>query len=75
MEEEGPSFEEAFGQLEQSVAALEQGDLSLERALALFEDGMRLVRRCNLILDQAELRIRVLTPDGDGYVVADVEAN
>ena len=73
MEAEGLSFEEAFGQLEQTVATLEQGDLSLERALALFEEGMRLVGRCNAMLDQAELRIRQLVPSGDGYVLADLE--
>ena len=73
VELEGLSFEQAFGQLEQSVATLEQGDLSLERALALFEQGMQLVRRCNVMLDQAELRIRQLTPGADGYVVADLE--
>lgn len=67
------SFEEAFGQLEQTVTTLEQGDLSLERALGLFEQGMQLVRRCNTMLDQAELRIRQLAPSGDGYAVVDLD--
>jgi exodeoxyribonuclease VII small subunit len=73
VDREGLSFEDAFCQLEQTVSALEQGDLSLERALALFEEGMHLVRRCNAILDQAELRIRQLTPSGDGYVAVDLD--
>ncbi len=58
-------FESAFAQLEECVAALEQGGLTLEAALARFEDGMRLSSRCAAILDQAELRVTRLLADGD----------
>ena len=75
--EEPLAFEEALGRLDEAVAALESGQLPLEDALLLFEEGVRLTRRCQEILDHAELRVqrlRVLTePDGavgeDGFVL------
>ena len=59
-------FEAAFARLEECVAVLEQGGLTLEVALARFEDGMQLSARCAAILDEAELRVtRLLAADGD----------
>jgi exodeoxyribonuclease VII small subunit len=57
----GPSFEEDLKRLEEIVRALEAGDLPLERALALYEEGLTLSRRCGLRLDKAEARIETLT--------------
>jgi exodeoxyribonuclease VII small subunit len=54
------SFEEAFGELEAAVQRLEAGDLMLEEALALYERGMGLARRCSEALDAAELQIERL---------------
>ena len=59
------SFETAFAQLEESVGVLEEGGLSLEAALARFEEGVRLAARCAAILDEAELRITRLLADDD----------
>ncbi len=53
-----PSFEEAFHELEAVVQQLERGDLPLEEALALYEQGMGLARRCSEALDAAELRVQ-----------------
>ena len=58
------SFEEAFAELEQAVAKLEQGGLTLEESLALFERGQALAAHCNVQLDEAELKVRELTPEG-----------
>lgn len=58
------SFEEAFAELEATVARLEQGDLPLEEAIALFERGQALAAHCGLQLDAAELQVRQLMPDG-----------
>src|SRR3712207_3200429 len=59
-------FEAAFAQLEECVAVLEQGGLTLDVALARFEDGMRLSARCAAILDEAELRVtRLLAANDD----------
>jgi exodeoxyribonuclease VII small subunit len=65
MTNEAAEFEAAFGELEECVAVLEQGGLTLEAALARFEQGMRLSGRCTAILDEAELRITRLLADSE----------
>ena len=60
-----PAFDEALGQLEETVQALESGHLQLEEALALFERGMRLAQVCQEALDRAELRVRQLVAADD----------
>lgn len=55
------SYEQAFQELEEVVAALEAGQANLEDALALFERGQELARRCVNLLDTAELRVRKLS--------------
>jgi exodeoxyribonuclease VII small subunit len=62
------SFEQAFEELDQLVDMLEAGEKSLEESLALFERGQALAERCTELLENAELRLRQLTPDdGGGY--------
>ena len=61
-----PTFEEALGQLDAAVEALEGGQLELNEAVAIFERGMRLAQVCQEALDRAELRVRVLMDSGDG---------
>ena len=61
------SFEEAFVRLNEMAQSLEDGGLSLNEATARFAEGMDLVRRCNQLLDDAELRITTLK---DGIVGA-----
>ena len=51
------TFEELYRRLEETVAKLEAGGLSLDDALALYEEGMELARRCQEILDGAELKV------------------
>jgi exodeoxyribonuclease VII small subunit len=53
-------FEQAFQALQQTVAQLETGELSLEDTLALYERGQALARRCQDLLDEAELRVTEL---------------
>jgi len=52
--------------LEETVRKLEGGDLPLEEALALFEQSTALAEQCNLLLDRAELRVRLLSQAQDG---------
>ena len=59
------AFEDALRELEEIVARLEAGDLTLEASLALFERGQTLARRCNQQLDSASLRVEQLTADGE----------
>ena len=67
------SFEELYHKLEEAVDKLEKGGLPLEQSIALYEEGMELAKRCQAILDRAELRITTLresfaqaaTPSGE----------
>lgn len=59
------TFEEALQALEDIVARLESGELSLEESLALFERGQMLAKRCQKQLEEASLRVEQLTADGE----------
>ena len=48
------TFEEAYKKLEEIVEQLETGELTLDQSLALFEEGIALVRHCRRLLDVAE---------------------
>ncbi|WP_436601387.1 exodeoxyribonuclease VII small subunit [Sorangium sp. So ce1036] len=66
----GLSFEESTRRLAKIVAELEGGDLPLERALSLFEEGIRLSRSAQERLDRAEKRVEeLLGIDADGRPV------
>ena len=58
------TFEQAFAELEETVRKLEAGGLTLEESLGLFERGQALAVHCNVQLDQAELKVRQLSPEG-----------
>jgi exodeoxyribonuclease VII small subunit len=60
------TFEQAYARLEEVVAELESADLPLDRAVELYELGMRLVRYASARLDSAELRVGQLVPSADG---------
>jgi exodeoxyribonuclease VII small subunit len=65
-----PSFEESTRRLAKIVAELEGGDLPLERALALFEEGVQLSRSAQERLDRAEKRVEeLLGMDAEGRPV------
>ena len=68
------SCEEAFAQLEAAVAALQDGQMPLERALQSYEEGMKLAQHCNDLLEKAELRVQQLRVTSDGTpIVASFE--
>lgn len=66
MTKKEPSFEEALHRLEEIVAGLEKGDVSLNDSMALFEEGTALIRRCGGILDEAEQQVVRLRKGADG---------
>ncbi|TMC23400.1 MAG: exodeoxyribonuclease VII small subunit [Chloroflexi bacterium] len=68
---ESQSFEEAFAQLEATVAALQDGQIPLERALRYYQEGMELARYCNELLQKAELSVQQLRVDGNGALSLD----
>lgn len=55
------TFESGLQELEAVVKEMEGGDLPLERALELFERGMKLSEACRKQLEEAETRIEILT--------------
>jgi exodeoxyribonuclease VII small subunit len=65
-QEEG-TFESSLERLESIVDGLEEGDLPLEAALALFEEGVALTRRCAEQLGAAERRIELLVREGASW--------
>jgi exodeoxyribonuclease VII small subunit len=54
------AFEHSLDELEQLVARMEGGDMSLDESLSAFERGIGLYRHCQQALDKAELRVRLL---------------
>lgn len=53
-------FENQLAQLEQIVADMEKGDMTLEASLKAYEKGIKLTRECQLALDSAQQRIDIL---------------
>jgi exodeoxyribonuclease VII small subunit len=67
------TFENLYRQLEETVARLEQGGLTLDETLALYEEGMGLARRCQEMLQEAELKITRLKESFAAYAVPEEE--
>jgi len=62
------NFEKSMKQLEQIVQELESGDLSLEKAIKKFEDGVRLSKLCSKQLDETEKKVTMLLQDQNGKI-------
>ena len=59
-------FEDALAALEERVRKLESGEVGLDEALALFEEGVALARTCQSHLEEARQRVAALSPGGSG---------
>jgi len=59
------SFEQALEGLTKMVDKLESGQLSLEESVAAFEEGVKLSRTCEALLDAAEQRLNTLDSDSE----------
>jgi exodeoxyribonuclease VII small subunit len=66
-------FESALKRLEEIVKELEEGELTLEKSLERYEQGVRLARFCNAKLDEAEARIEMLQKGESGEPITDAE--
>ena len=66
MKKEELSFEEAIKRLEKIASELEGDKLSLEDSLKLYEEGIRLIRYCNTMLEGAERKIKMIGINADG---------
>lgn len=69
MSQKNPTFEENMQRLEQIVRAMERGDVPLEESLKLFQEGTELVRKCGIILDEAQLQVKKIATAPDGTPV------
>lgn len=63
-------FEDLLKQVEEAVRALECGKLGLEESLDKYESGMKALRQCYTILEQAEKKIQLLVKEKDGSLSA-----
>ncbi len=63
------TFEYAMGRLEEIVRMLEGGNAPLDKSLAMFEEGVSLVKLCNSKLDSAEQKVKILTMGENGTLV------
>lgn len=66
-DESGLSFEEAMDKLERIVTQLENGDVPLEKAIELFQEGMQLSHLCGRKLEQVERKIEVLMEENGSF--------
>ncbi|MCI8404360.1 MAG: exodeoxyribonuclease VII small subunit [Clostridia bacterium] len=63
------SFENSISELEEIVLRLENGDVTLDESLSLFEKGIKLSKNCQKMLDAAEKKVSVLLTNDDGEIV------
>ncbi len=66
MDKESKTFEQSLHRLEEIVCRMERGDVPLEEALKLFEEGTGLVGSCTKLLDEAEMKVVLLSKGADG---------
>ena len=66
MAENKMTFEAALARLEEIVRAMESGSAALDSSLALFEEGIGLVKLCTKALDTAEQKVKILQKDENG---------
>ena len=68
--EEKMSYEQALARLEQIIRAMENDKIPLAESLALYEEGVVIVRRLSSELDDAERKIKILQQNAQGEIVA-----
>lgn len=69
MAQKKQTFELNMERLEQIVRAMERGDVPLEESLKLFQEGTALVQSCGKLLDDAEMKINLISVGADGAPV------
>lgn len=62
------TFEQSLSRLEKIVEALEEGEISLDESLKMYEEGIQLSKECLETLAMAELRIKKLTKELNGKI-------
>ena len=62
------TFEENIEKLEQILSRLEDDKLPLDTSVKLYEEGMKLISKCNRELEDAERKIKILTQKSNGKI-------
>ena len=62
------SFEEQIAELEKIISELENGNLNLDDSVVKFEEGMKISKECNKMLEDAEKKITILLNDENGEI-------
>lgn len=75
MKDENINFEQAIEDLERIANELEKGDLDLDKSVSKFEEGMKLSKKCNEILENAEKKITILLQKDGELVEENFETN
>jgi len=68
------TFEAAIKRLEEIIGELESGEIEIEQALALFEEGTKLARMCQKKLSNVERRIEIVKKGKNGEDVLELFA-
>ena len=68
--EQAMNYEQAQARLEQIIRAMENDKIPLAESLALYEEGVVIVRRLSAELDDAERKIKILQQNAQGEIVA-----
>ena len=69
------TFEQSAARIDEIVRLLEKGDAPLDKSLALFEEGAKLIKTCGKMLDQAEQKIVRLQKGADGPEELEFDGN
>ena len=67
-------FEASLDKLEKLVEKMEDGDLTLEESLKIFEEGVKLTRECQQALADAEQKVKLLIEENGEITSTDFEA-
>ena len=67
-------FETSLDKLEKLVEKMEDGDLTLEESLKIFEEGVKLTRECQQALADAEQKVKLLIEESGEVTSTDFEA-
>ncbi len=73
VEEKSLSFEEAIKKVEYILKELENKDLDLEKAIELYEEGLRLIYYCEQKLKNARTRVEVIIKEKEGFKLEELE--
>ena len=72
---EEKNFEKSMQDLENIVTELEKGDLNLDESVKKFEEGMKIAKQCNNILENAEKKITILLENNGNLEEKSFETN